>query len=227
MGNNNQSLGKRYMLIGVITTILLLAVSAYGWIQIPTGDRIPIHWNLAGEVDRTTGKAEGLLLFPAISLVVFFLLSLVPKIEPRKLNIDQSAKAYLATGFVFGGILLLLQILIVLTALGYDVDTPRLLTAALGLMFIVTGNFLGKIRSNFIFGVRTPWTLSSELSWNKTHRLAGKLFVVCGLIVLAFAFILSPAYPLICAGGGLFLIIVSCCVYSYLVWRSDPAAQHA
>ena len=62
MSNNSQSLFKKYLLIGVVTTLIMLAVSAYGWTQLPAGAEIPIHWNLAGEVDRTTGKVEGFLL---------------------------------------------------------------------------------------------------------------------------------------------------------------------
>ena len=91
-------------------------------------------------MDRTTGKLEGLLALPAISMVVFLFLALIPKIDPRKLNIDQSAKAYLASGVVFGGIMLMLQILVVLAALGHNVNTTAVITAASGVMFIITGN---------------------------------------------------------------------------------------
>ena len=66
-------------------------------------------------------------------------------------------------------------------------NTTAVLTAAIGVMLIVMGNFMGKIRSNFVFGMRTPWTLSSELSWNKTHRLTGKLFMLWGLVVLGLS----------------------------------------
>ena len=104
-------------------------------------------------MDRTTGKLEGLLALPAISMVVFLFLALIPKIDPRKLNIDQSAKAYLASGVVFGGIMLMLQILVVLAALGHNVNTTAVITAASGVMFIITGNFIGKVRSNFILSL--------------------------------------------------------------------------
>ena len=227
MSSNSRSLTKNYLLIGLATSAVMLAVSGYGWIQIPAGTEIPIHWNFAGEVDRTTGKAEGLLLLPAISMVAFILLSLIPKLEPRRGNVERSAKAYLATGVVFGGIMLTVHSLVVLASLGYSVNTTAVLTAAIGVMLIVMGNFMGKIRSNFVFGMRTPWTLSSELSWNKTHRLTGKLFMLWGLVVLVLSFAVSPTQSLIYTACGLFCIIVFACVYSYRVWCSDPAAQHA
>ena len=178
-------------------------------------------------MDRTTGKLEGLLALPAISMVVFLFLALIPKIDPRKLNIDQSAKAYLASGVVFGGIMLMLQILVVLAALGHNVNTTAVITAASGVMFIITGNFIGKVRSNFIFGMRTPWTLSSDLSWNKPHRLTGKLLMAWGLIVLVLVATVSPGLALIYTGVGLFFIVVLSCIYSYRIWRNDPATQRA
>lgn len=227
MSNNSQSLFKKYLLIGVVTTLIMLAVSAYGWTQLPAGAEIPIHWNLAGEVDRTTGKVEGFLALPAVSMAIFFLLAWIPKIEPRKMNIEQSAKAYLASGVVFGGLMLMLQIFIVLASMGYNVNTTAVMTAAAGVMFIVMGNFMGKIRSNYIFGMRTPWTLSSELSWNKTHRLTGKLLMAFGLIVLVLVATVSATNALIYTGCGLFLIVILSSVYSYFVWRNDPAAQQA
>ena len=167
------------------------------------------------------------MLLPAISMVAFILLSLIPKLEPRRGNVERSAKAYLATGVVFGGIMLTVHSLVVLASLGYSVNTTAVLTAAIGVMLIVMGNFMGKIRSNFVFGMRTPWTLSSELSWNKTHRLTGKLFMLWGLVVLVLSFAVSPTQSLIYTACGLFCIIVFACVYSYRVWCSDPAAQHA
>ena len=123
--------------------------------------------------------------------------------------------------------MLMLQIFIVLASMGYNVNTTAVMTAAAGVMFIVTGNFMGKIRSNYIFGMRTPWTLSSELSWNKTHRLTGKLLMAFGLIVLVLVATVSATNALIYTGCGLFLIVILSSVYSYFVWRNDPAAQQA
>jgi hypothetical protein len=117
MTHNRRSPTKNFLLIGVATASLMLAVSAYGWIQLPAGAELPIHWNLAGEIDRTTGKVEGLLALPAISMATFCFLSLIPKIEPSKLETAHSAKVFLATGVVFGAVMLSLQILVVAAAL--------------------------------------------------------------------------------------------------------------
>jgi uncharacterized membrane protein len=100
-----------------------------------------------------------------------------------------------------------------------------LLPITVGALFVVIGNYLGKTRSNFFFGVRTPWTLSSELSWARTHRLAGRLFVLSGLVIMLTAVVApgpTTALVISLAIAGVVAIPVA---YSYLVWRSDPAKQ--
>ena len=228
MKSNSRSLAKNFLVMGIVFSLAMLAVSAYAWWQLPPDARVPAHWNAAGEVDRYAGKAEGLLLLPAVAVGLFALLTLILKIEPRKLNLEQSATAYTATGICLGGILLLLHVMVVAVALGFKVNAVVVIAAATGVLFMVIGNYMGKIRSNFMFGVRTPWTLSSELSWNKTNRLAGKLLMALGLLMLILAFSGTTGMLLICSVGGLLMAIVAVsCIYSYLVWRNDPESQHA
>ena len=104
----------------------------------------------------------------------------------------------------------------------------RLVLAApmAGLMFIVIGNYLGKIRRNYMFGVRTPWTLASELSWNKTHRVTGKLFVVSGLLIVLASF-WSPIVAFYTMMVTILGAVLFALIYSYLVWKRDPTVQTA
>ena len=106
-------------------------------------------------------------------------------------------------------------------ALGYRVNINTMVGMALGLLFVVLGNVMGKIRPNWFVGVRTPWTLSSKKSWTKTHRLAGWLFIAMGLLAAAWGLLQSAwMFGLMLAfDGGCVLAIV---VYSYLVYRNDP-----
>ena len=94
-------------------------------------------------------------------------------------------------------------------------------TSAVGLLFLVLGNFMGKIRPNWFVGIRTPWTLSSKLSWVKTHRLAGRLFVVMGLLFFMLALFRQP-WVVAALVSALVVCLVWMVVYSYLVWRKDP-----
>ena len=215
---------RKIIIFSVLTIIILFAISAYGWVTIPDGQQIPVHWGVNGEVDRYGGKAEGLLLIPGIGVLLTLLLAFLPRIDPRRANLAQSQKSYIA---IWGGtlaLLLVVQILIVSAALGNPVDIGGIIPVAVGILFIVIGNYLPKTRSNFYMGVRTPWTLSSNLSWDKTHRLAGRLFILMGLIMIGSVFIQGALWVWLMM-GGLIAMLIALMAYSYIVWKDDPNRQ--
>ena len=111
----------------------------------------------------------------------------------------------------------------ILTALGHPVSMNAWMGVSVGLLFAVIGNYFGKIRSNFFFGIRTPWTLASERSWNRTHRIGGRLFMAMGFFLVVFALIPSlSAYSWIAMVGGIGIIVPVVFLYSYRTWKSDP-----
>jgi len=207
-------------LVQLLPIVAMFVVAALCWSH--ASDRIPVHWNWRGEVDRYGGKFEGLLLLPIISLGLYLLLLVLPLFDPGKANYRTFAGAYNLIRLTITLFLSAIYAVGVLVSLGYHVDMNTVIGLAMGLLFIVLGNVMGKIRPNWFVGVRTPWTLSSKLSWTKTHRLAGWLFIVMGLLAVAWA-ISQSAWML-----GLMIAVDFACgitmvVYSYLVYRKDPA----
>lgn len=213
---------QRMYILSAITLVFMFAVSGFAWFQLPGDVQIPVHFDASGTPDRYGGKFEGLFLMPIVVSLAVALLSFVPRIQPRKSNLADSQKAYKA---VWAGVLALFAVVhtsVVAMALGVPIGIVPLVPLAVGALFIVLGNYMGKTRSNWVIGIRTPWTLESELAWDKTHRLGGKLFVILGL-----SFMLSPlfsnadlwAYVLI---GGALSVSLFLTVYSYFVWKSDP-----
>jgi uncharacterized membrane protein len=198
----------------------MFLVAALCWSH--ASDRIPVHWNLRGEVDRYGGKFEGLLLLPLVSLALYLLLLVLPLFDPGKANYRTFAGAYNLIRLTITLFLSAIYAVGVLVSLGYHVDMTTVVGLAMGVLFIVLGNVMGKIRPNWFVGVRTPWTLSSKLSWTKTHRLAGWLFIVMGSLAIAWA-ILQNAWMF----GVMITVDIACgislVVYSYLVYRKDPA----
>ena len=137
-------------------------------------------------------KFECLMLTPLITAGLVVLMAVLTRIEPRKSNIEKSRKVYVIiwiamTVFCFG-----LHLVLVLSALGRDVHVSVLVPVAVGVLFLTIENYMGNVRSNFFVGVKTPWTLSSDLYWNKTHRLGGWLFVLLGLLIISTGFIGYP-----------------------------------
>lgn len=210
------------LLFSVAVILLMCALSAWAWHQIPDDARIPTHWNAKGEANGYSTKNTGLFLMPGMMAGLSLLLALFPAITPRREHLLQSMRVY---NLLWSAILLfflMLHFAMVLIALGKPVPMAGVVQIGIGVLFVVSGNWMGKVRSNFIMGVRTPWTLSSELSWNKTHRLAGKLFVGVGLamILAGIFFSTHPAAAKILIYGLIGLVLVPV-AYSWWIWKND------
>jgi len=210
------------LMVSGVTIILMFILSGWAWIQLPADISIPTHWNIQGEIDRYGGKIEGLLLMPFITLGVMILLNVIPYMDPNGDNILRSRQAYQAVWLMLLLLMLVIHISTVLNLFGYNINITMVVFMMIGVMLTVTGNYLGKIRYNYLFGIRTPWTLASELSWNKTHRFGGKLFILTGLATVIGAFFSTIiAVAIMLAGLMLSLIIIF--AYSYMIWRQDSA----
>jgi uncharacterized membrane protein len=205
----------------------MLAVSAWAWPQIPADAQVPVHWGVDGEPDGYGPKWLGLLAMPAVALGIVGLLAAIPRIEPRRQNLERSATAYVAIGIAIVTFLAVLHVVAVLATLGSDVDITAIALFGAGALFVVMGNFLGKTRSNWFFGIRTPWTLSSERSWTLTHRLGGWLFVGIGVLVLVSTVLFGASVAIWVMLGALLVGVAGLLAYSYLVWRDDPARAGA
>ena len=213
---------NRLLLWMVLIALGVLAFSAYAWVALPDDIRIPVHWGIDGEPDRYGGKVEGLFLLPAVIVLIAGVFRLLPIIEPRRINLLRSFTAYRFTALAIAAFLALLHALHLARLLGLiDSTVTYWLGFLLSGLFMTLGNYLGKVRSNFMFGIRTPWTLSSELTWNKTHRLAGKLFFASGLLgIVATAGV--PAHGLKIALGLIIAASLFSVIYSWFVWRDAP-----
>lgn len=203
---------------------LMIAGSAYAWTVLPDGASIPVHFNAAGEADRYGGKAEALLMMPGVLLLVTALIFVVAKIEPRQKNLAQSRAILawtLAGTSVFMGAI---HGVTILAALGRDVSVPLVVGVGIGLLFMLIGNFLPKSRSNFMVGIRTPWTLSSDHSWRLTHLWGGRAFVALGLAILVAA-VAAPAASVWLTVAGTLAVVIGLTAFSWLLWRADPEAH--
>lgn len=204
--------------VGLIAAMFVAA--AVRWGSVP--DRIPVHWNAAGEVDGYGGKFVGLLLLPLVALGLYGLLKYVPRIDPARRNYEAFAGSYLlvrVTLTVYLGFIYVVTTL----AIGNEESLPvaGLIVGSVGVLFIVLGGAMSRFRPNFFAGIRTPWTLTSERSWVRTHRIGGRIFIAAGVATMLGALIGSEwaiiAMLIVITPGVIFLV-----GYSYFVWRDDP-----
>lgn len=169
----------------ILMIIAAFAISIYFYPMLP--DRIPTHWNFKGEIDGYSGKLSGAYMLPVMNLVMYGLFLLLPALDPRRENYKLFSSTYIYFRYLFHMFFLGMQIIIISAALGYNVDTGRLVMFAVSLLYMLMGNVMGRVKHNYFVGIKTPWTLHNEEVWKKTHRLAARLWTVAGLMGVVFA----------------------------------------
>lgn len=198
------------------------AISAWAWFRLPDGVQVPVHWNIDGNPDRYASKTEGLFTMPVVMLVVATVFRLIPAIEPRRRNLLRSFTAYRVTTLATMGLLFAIHSAAVASLLGLITMRLNLIVGvAIAILMMLLGNYLGKVRSNFMFGIRTPWTLSSNYTWDKTHRLGGKLLFLSGLVGLVLI-AAAPAFGMRIMIGLVIASSLFVVGYSWWVWRKAP-----
>jgi uncharacterized membrane protein len=162
-----------------------------------------------------------------MGLLVTALFLVLPSIEPRRANLVASRKLYRAgwLGALF--VMTLAQAAIVMNALHRPFDVRASIVTGVSLLLIVGGNYFGKSRANFFAGIRTPWTLSSDYSWEKTHRLGGRLFVAAGIATLLVLAANGAPAGLFVLLGTLFGSLIVTVAMSYVYWKRDPDKNSA
>ncbi len=216
MENETRTNLKALLVATAYIFAIMLVVTIVGWLKIPDGQRIVTHSNLRGQPDAyTTNKAFALLGLPIATLILAGVFALLARIE----NLSSVKTIMWAAGLTP---FVVLQGITVWTAMGRQLDASAVMWGTSGLLFIVIGNYFPKLRQNRFSGIKTPWTLSSELSWSKTHRIGGKLFMLYGLVVLISALLLDASTMFGVIIAGMLALVLFLTIYSYTVWKSDP-----
>jgi uncharacterized membrane protein len=209
------------LIVSFILIAAMVAISAWSWVAVPAHAQIVVHWGLDGRPNGFMPKTAGILMLPAVAIALTGLFVLIPRIEPRRANLLSSRKLYFAGWYGGLAMLVVAHILTLVNAAGYPIDTPRWITAALALLFLALGNFMGKSRSTFFVGLRLPWTLTSEVAWEKSSRIAGRGLVATGLATLLALIFTETTYgAAICAVGAALSFTVGG-VVSYVAWKRD------
>jgi uncharacterized membrane protein len=206
-----------------IIAVLLLTITVTIAVYPVVPDKVVSHWNAAGEPDGYMSKLWGLALIPVIMTACIGLFAILPRIDPYKNNYAKFRDYY--EGFILLIVLFLLaiQVQIILWSIGHQISPNLTFPFLIGTLFIYIGFLVSHAERNWFVGIRTPWTMSSETVWKKTHELGGKLFIIAGIISFAgilagdyaFWFILIPALA----------VSVITVVYSYLEFQKEIKEQ--
>ena len=208
----------------IVLTLIAIAVIAGAvlWNQLP--DQMPSHWNANDEVDGTMPRFWGVFLMPLVTLGMFVLFLVLPAIDPLKANIAQFRETFNIFIALIVAFMLYIHGLTLAWGLGYqNFKMSAAMLPFMGILFIAIGYLLRQAKRNFFIGIRTPWTLSSDSVWDKTHQLGSVLFMLSGAFAILGGFFGGMTafwlmfVPLI--GSTLFLV-----VYSYVLYRNETKA---
>lgn len=203
---------------GIVTLLILtLAISILAYPVLP--DLIPSHWNMAGEVDGYLPKIWGVLIIPLVMVLLTAFFFLLPRIDPLKENYRKFRPYYDGFILVFLAFFLLIQVQIILWGLGYQISPNLIIPLLAGALFIYLGFLVEHAEQNWFVGIRTPWTLSSEQVWKKTHHLGGKLFKIAGIIAMAGVFFGHYAIWFVLL--PILAVSVYTVVYSYFEYQKE------
>ena len=205
----------KIIMLALILIAIILAIAVYP--RFP--DKVASHWNIKGEVDGYMPRFWAIAMLPLILIGCFLLFLVLPKIDPFKRNIKKFEKYYDLIIILVMLFLLYIYILTIVYNFGVKFNMNYAMLPALAILFFFTGAILPKCKRNWFLGIRTPWTLSSDKVWEKTHKLGAVLFKVLALIILISMFFAEQTLLLFMI--PLLLIIIIIFVYSYLEYKKE------
>lgn len=203
---------------GLVIAALAVAISIWAYPSLPP--RVATHWDLRGTPDGFSSRLVAVAIGPLLIMGITLLFSVLPKFDPRRENYAKFLNTYWLFANAVTAFMLIIHAVVIATGLGYSVRVDRLMPLFIGLLFVVIGNYLTRVEPNWFVGIRTPWTLSSDTVWRKTHRTGGWLMVLGGLVLASGAFLpgamLLPLFIV-----TIVVVAVIPIVQSYVLWKRE------
>lgn len=199
---------------GIFTIFILsLIVSIVSIFYLP--DQIPMHWNIHGEIDNYGSKFT-IFMEPALILILWILMDVLRKADPKHKNYQKFQKEYEHFKFAICLLIFALQIFTIAVTFGIPVKIHVVIPFIIGILLAYVGNMMPKIKYNYFMGIKTPWTLNNEEVWFKTHRFAGKLWFIGGILAALSSF-LPSIWKMIVFVSIIFIISIIPIIYSYAI----------
>lgn len=198
----------------ILTSVIILIPILVGlllWDQLP--DQMVTHWNVKGEPDGWSSKFFAVVGLPVFLLAVHWLCIIGTKVDPKSAN--HPVKIMALVYWICPAVSFFCMGSVYTEALGYKVPMNHVGSIFVGIIFIIIGNYLPKCQHNYTVGIKIPWTLNSEENWNRTHRFAGPIWVISGILFIVLTFIGYPTLTVALILVATFVPII----YSYLFYK--------
>ncbi|HEX7733182.1 MAG TPA: SdpI family protein [Rhodanobacter sp.] len=204
----------RTLIVSIVFAAIAIGVAIWLYPHLPA--RVPNNWDVGGRPNGYAPRFWAVAMWPMLILGLAVLTVTLPRISPKRFEMESFAGIYAVLMLAIQGVMLVLGIAAMLAGAGHAVPMATVAPLAVGVLLMVLGNYMGKLRRNFFIGIRTPWTLASEAVWERTHRLAGWVYVLAGvaLVVLALAGAMS-GWSL----AAVVVVVLTPHVCSYFIYR--------
>ncbi len=203
---------KRTLILTSLLTLLPLGIGLYAWNQLP--DPMATHFDIHGMANGYSSKLFAIFFLPLFLLGIQWFCIFITSADPRKQNI--SSKIFTLILWIIPIISLITGLSVYAYNLGYSIPIEISSEILIGLLLLILGNYLPKTKQNYTIGIKLPWTLDNEENWNRTHRLAGFVWVMGGIVILISALLHFHSFYFLFA--VLILTIIIPCVYSYWLY---------
>lgn len=201
----------------IIIVLIPFVYLAYVWNSLP--EKVPLHWNIEGEIDRYGEKSELILIPLLLPLLIYVLFTIIPRIDPKR-KIKNMGNKYTILKSIMTIFMSALAMIIIYAALNETLYNPNYIVLLIGILFALLGNYFKTLRANYFIGIKTPWTLENETVWKETHKLAGKLWFAGGLLIVLTSILLDKKTNFTLFAVITVFITVIPVVYSYIKYQS-------
>jgi uncharacterized membrane protein len=208
---------RKWIPAALIVTAVIASIVVYP--RLP--ENMPTHWSASGEVDGWSSRLWGAWMLPLIMAAVWLFMRAIPHIDPRRANYEKFSGMYETLIVLVLAFMLVMHIVVLAAGTGAQVRIDRLVMPFVGVFIAAIGFLIPRAHPNWFVGIRTPWTLTSDLSWERTHRIGGPLFIVLGILMIA-AGLIAPAQAIVVLVVAAIAIVAFLFFYSYRVWKTDP-----
>lgn len=209
---------KKYRKTLIITTLVMLLPLVAGailWNKLP--EQLATHFDASGTPDSYSSRGFAVFGIPALLILFQWMCAFgCLKFDPKAENLEGKVMGLVL--WICPVISIVMSVIVLGNGLGYQVAAEVIAPLLIGAVIVVIGNWLPKCKQTWTLGIKLPWTLEDEDNWNRTHRFAAPIWVVCGLIIMASSFL--PPLRIWLVLGALAVIMIAPTVYSYRIFRS-------
>ncbi len=211
----NLNFKREWPLLLILSCTLIAAIIMYPHMP----EQVPIHWNAQGEVDDYGSRLFGTFFLPTLNILMYILLIILPKLDPKRANYSKFDSAYLTIRYSMHLFFTLIFGVTVIASLGYPVQIDKWIPAGVAILFIVLGNVMGRVRHNYFVGFKYPWTLANEEVWKRTHQFGAKLMVIGGFAALIGVIFTSGSVGFMVLMAGVLVPTIITTIYSYVIYK--------